>query len=102
MALAGAVMAVGACTVSAQVSITSGAPYTQDFDTLATTGTANTTVPAGWAFVENDLASQYSAGDGTGATLGGGVWSFGTGTASERAFGSVRSGSTVPKFGVQL
>lgn len=89
--------------VSAQsVAISSGVPSVQDFSTLANAGTTNTAVPNGWYFVENDLAAQYSAGDGSGGTLGGGVWSFGTGASTERALGSVRSGSNVPKFGAQL
>lgn len=101
--LVGLVLFVVAAAVDAQsVVIGSGVPVVENFNALATTGTANVAVPTGWYFVENDVAGQYSAGDGSGATLSGGVWSFGSAAATERAFGSVRSGSTVPKIGAQL
>ncbi len=102
-ALVGVVFFGLSASVSAQsVVISSGVPAVQTFDSLATSGTANTSVPSGWYFVENDAPGQYSAGDGTGATLSGGVWSFGTGASTERALGQVRSGSTTPKIGAQL
>ena len=71
-------------------------PYTQDFNTLASTGTANTwtdnsTIP-GWY----SNRSTYLAGTGTLNT--GGLYSFGT--TSERALGSVASGSTAPIYGI--
>ncbi|MCW5943341.1 MAG: PEP-CTERM sorting domain-containing protein [Fimbriimonadaceae bacterium] len=83
----------------AQISFT-GAPYNQDFDTLANTGTNiawtdNVTI-AGWYMRRmNDpaleLADQYNASDGTSNT--GAVYSFGTTGSSERTLGSIASGS---------
>lgn len=40
-------------TINAQVSLTTlGSPYTQNFNTLANTGTTNTTLPTGWTLTE--------------------------------------------------
>lgn len=102
-------MAVGA---KAQVSFT-GTTYTQDFDSLANTGadvtfTDNSTI-TGWhaysgdtaysgsgAFTftlgtANTAADAYDASDGSSGT--GELYSFGTGTSTDRAFGAVGSGT---------
>ena len=95
------ILSVVAPLASAQfVSIGSGAPPVESFDTLATTGTTNTAMPSGWFFVENDAAAQYSAG--TGSDLGGGVYSFGAAASTERALGGLRTNGTEPKFGANL
>ena len=72
--------------------------YTQNFDTLATSGTSDA-VPTGWAFAESgtNANTTYAAGDGSLNT--GNTYSFGTGTATERAFGGLLSGSLVPTVG---
>jgi len=69
-----------------------GSAYTQNFSTLATTGTSNTwtdnsTIP-GW-FVST---STYAASTGSSTT--GALYSFGASGNSERALGSLASGST--------
>ncbi len=99
-ALVGFLAVVVANGVWAQsVSVGSGAPPIQDFDTLAATGDS-AAVPAGWYFVENDLASTYTANDGNGTS--GGVYSYGTGAGPERALGALRTNGTEPKFGARL
>ena len=81
-----------------------GVFYTQNFDTLVSTGTgteaANT--PQGWTFSEAlaQADTSYAAGDGGGNT--GNTYSFGTGTSAERAFGGLRSGSLNPTLGAQF
>ena len=71
----------------------SGGSYTQNFNTLATSGTSNLdgTLPIGWGFVESGSGGNlsYAAGDGSSST--GNTHSFGTGTSSERALGEVTS-----------
>ncbi|MEQ1912480.1 MAG: hypothetical protein ABMA15_26910, partial [Vicinamibacterales bacterium] len=79
------------------IMTTLGTAYTDNFDTLATSGTANVwtddaTLP-GWF-------SQQTAGTGpttyradAGTSNAGAVYSYGTGTATERALGSVGSGA---------
>ncbi len=85
-----------------QVTLTSGdATYTEDFNTLANTGTAvtwtdNTTI-TGWYSDETD----YNASAGT--STAGALYSFGTGTDSDRALGSLASGGTGTVFyGVRI
>lgn len=68
--------------------------YNQDFNTLAVAGSAPAvTLPAGWLFVESGSSadSTYSAGTGSSAT--GDTWSFGSAGDTDRALGSLRSGT---------
>ncbi len=86
----------------AQVSIPSvGTPVTQDFNGLANSGTSST-VPAGWAFVETgaNLNTIYTAG--TGSSNAGDTYSFGAAGNTERAFGSLQSGSLVSTIGASF
>jgi len=77
---------------------TSGLAYTQDFNTLANTGTSST-LPAGWALSESGPTANttYAAGTGSGAT--GDTYSFGASGNTERAFGGLQSGSLIPTIG---
>jgi predicted extracellular nuclease len=78
--------------------------FTEDFDTLATTGTTNTALPNGWDLIEGGGGSrdneQYAAGDGNSGT--GDTYSFGTGTNTERAFGGLQSGTLIPTIGASF
>ncbi|MBA2353695.1 MAG: hypothetical protein H0V80_03395, partial [Acidobacteria bacterium] len=94
-----------ASSVRAQAPLTAvGVPYTQDFDSLANSGTANATLPAGWALTESGGGARdnelYAADDGVGNS--GDVYSYGASGSSDRAFGSLRSGSLVPIFGASF
>jgi len=87
-------LALGNIAAFAQISIpNAGFTYTQDFNTLAASGTSNTAVPAGWAFFEQGRYffhnTTYGAGDGSSFTYD--TYSLGTGTNSDRAFGSLGS-----------
>lgn len=78
-----------------------GSSYTQTFDSLASSGNNNpwtdNTSLVGWY----STRTVYQASDGTGNT--GDLYSFGTVGSSERALGSINSGSTgVIQYGVQL
>lgn len=84
-----------------RASISLSSPYTQNFDTLATSGTANpwtndSTLPGWYAAQQNGALTTYRAGDGS--TTNGALYSFGTGTNTERALGSVSSGTPVTIF----
>src|SRR5713226_3742902 len=78
--------------------ISLGTPITQNFDTLAPSGTANawtddTTLP-GWYSqfgLQPANPTTYRADSGTGTT--GAIYSYGTGANTDRAFGSVSSGT---------
>jgi trimeric autotransporter adhesin len=88
------------CTVThAQpVSLTLNTTYSQDFNTLANTS-PGAFLPAGWLFSETGTGANtsYTAADGSGN--GGDTYSFGTATATERAFGGLLSGSVTPTIG---
>jgi len=75
--------------------------YTQNFDTLATSGITNTLFPPGWCLIETGGGArdneQYAAGDGSSNT--GDTYSFGTGAATDRAIGGLQSGTLIPLFG---
>ncbi|WP_343747271.1 MopE-related protein [Fluviicola sp.] len=80
---------------TAQVSITGTGSYTQDFNTLASTGTTN-------AWVDNStIANWYSQRSGTGTTYradvgssnAGALYSYGAAASTERALGSIGSGN---------
>lgn len=93
---------------SAQVSF-NGGTYSQDFNSLATSGTVawndNSTLQ-GWYLrrmddANGELGDEYRGGDGT--SNAGAAYGFGTGTDSERALGSVASGSVEHlAYGVRL
>lgn len=90
---------------SGAISLTTlGSPYTQDFDTLANTGTANSLTINGWYLNEDGSSAinngQYQAGTGSGTA--GDVYSFGAAAATERAFGGLLSGSLTPTIGAQF
>lgn len=86
----------GAAT--AQVSLT-GPAYTQDFDSLANSGSGHTALPAGWLLNESgtNANGQYQAGTGSGNS--GDSYSFGASGSTERALGGLLSGSLTPNFG---
>ncbi|MEO6231285.1 MAG: endonuclease [Ferruginibacter sp.] len=89
-------------SLTAQLSITNTAtPYLQNFNTLASTGTAST-VPSGWEFIETGTGANttYLADNGT--VNSGNTYSFGATSAADRAFGSLQSGSVTPTIGVRF
>ncbi len=89
-----------------QVSITAtGTTFTQDFNTLATTGTTNaiSTLPLGWTFLETGSGANTTYAADNGSTGGSGnTYSYGTGTNSERALGGILSGSLNPTIGASF
>jgi uncharacterized repeat protein (TIGR01451 family) len=76
------------------ISLTTlGTPYTQNFDTLPASGSAtwtNDTTIAGWYHARTGTGTTIVANDGSG--VGGNLYSYGTGTATDRALGSLGSG----------
>lgn len=85
------------------VSLTTlGSAYTQDFNTLASSGITNTTVPTGWEFSESGTNANTTYRAGTGSDNTGDTYSFGEISNTERAFGGLRSGSLVPLIGAQF
>lgn len=84
----------------AQVNVsTLPTTYSQDFNTLANSGTSST-LPTGWFLVEAGGNTTYAADNGSTAT--GNSYSYGTTGNSERAFGGLQSGSVTPTIGAQF
>jgi len=69
--------------------------YTQDFNGLASTGSTGTALPQGFAVVESgsNANGSYGVSNGSGNNLAGNSYSFGAIGSSDRALGSVASGS---------
>ncbi len=86
----------------AQVSLTTlGSAYTQDFNTLASSGTSST-VPAGWAFSESGSNANTTYITGTGSGNAGDTYSYGATGNSDRAFGGLQSANLVPTIGASF
>ncbi len=88
---------------NAQVSITAAnTAFTQNFNTLkATAGTA-ATLPTGWKLLETGTNANTTYSSDAGTTATGNTYSYGTGTTTERALGTLLSGTLLSKLGVQL
>ena len=90
---------------SGSISLTTlGSAYTQDLNTLANTGTTNNLTINGWFLNETGSSGsnngQYAAGTGTGTA--GDVYSFGAASSTERAFGTLFSGTLNSTIGAQF
>lgn len=72
--------------------------YSQDFDTLASSGTSSS-LPAGWAFLETGTNANLVYAAGTGSSNAGDTYSFGAAGSTERALGGLLSGSLIPTIG---
>lgn len=74
---------------------------TQNFDALASSGTANALALPGWQLIESGGGARdnelYAADTGSSNT--GDTYSYGATGAAERALGALRSGSLIPTFG---
>ena len=96
LAAPAAVLAAGSVSLGAI-----GTPYTQNFDTLANTGTSSA-VPTGWDFSETGTNANTTYTAGTGSGTAGDTYSFGSASATDRAFGGLRSGALVPTVGASF
>ena len=99
------VVGVQVARAAGSVSLASlGVAYTQNFDTLANTGTANTALPAGWDLSESGTSSRnnsaYAASNGS--DNAGDVYSFGATSSTERAYGTLQSGTLTPTIGASF
>lgn len=89
--------------IHAQVSITSTATvYTQNFNTLRATAGTSTTLPTGWQLLETGANANTTYATDAGSSTTGNTYSYGTGTATERALGMLLSSSLSPSVGVQV
>jgi hypothetical protein len=85
------------------ISITDpGVPYSQDFNSLASSGTGHSTLPVGWFIYETGSNADGLYRAGTGSSNTGDTYSFGEANSTDRALGGLRSSSLVPTFGAQF
>lgn len=75
--------------------------YSQDFNTLANSGSSSS-LPTGWLFNETGTNANGLYNAGTGSGTGGDTYSFGTGTSTDRALGILQSGSLISTIGAQI
>jgi predicted extracellular nuclease len=99
-----ALLLCGACAPAlAQIIQLTGGTYTQDFDTLSNTAgsTTNSTLPTGWLLTESGGGArdneQYAVDTGSSNT--GDSYSYGAAGSTERALGSLRSGTLIASYG---
>jgi len=93
-----AASSIGLRRVSAVSIVSLGTPVTQNFDTLSVTGTANTwtddsTLPGWYSQFELTTTNPTTYRADSGGSNTGAIYSWGTGTSTERAFGSIASGT---------
>ncbi len=96
-------LVLGAGAAQAQNVSLTGGTYSQNFDTLSNTAgsTTNTALPTGWQLTESGGGArdneQYAVDTGSSNT--GDTYSYGSAGSTERAFGSLRSGTLISTFG---
>src|SRR5262245_44255368 len=90
-------LAVTATVSAAPINLTS-TTYTQDFNTLASTGTSSV-LPAGWELAETLTSANTTYAAGTGSSTTGDTYSFGAAANAERAFGILQSNNLASKIG---
>ena len=86
----------------AQISITTaGSAYTQNFNTLASSGTSSV-MPAGWSFIESGSSANQLYVIGNGSDNTGDTYSFGSTGSSDRALGIKQSSTLSSIFGFKF
>lgn len=75
-----------------------GLNYSQDFNSLASSGTS-AALPAGWYFFESGTNADPTYNTGNGSSNQGDTYSFGSIGSTERALGGLRSSALEPRFG---
>jgi predicted extracellular nuclease len=78
---------------------------TQDFDTLdnvTATASAASPLPTGWYFSEVGTAANATYGVNDGSSTSGNTFSYGTSGSTDRAFGTLLSGSLTSTIGAQF
>lgn len=99
-ATAAALLASSGQQSTAAVLSSFNSPVVEDFNSLASTGTTSSTLPAsGWIFAESGTNANATYTVGTGSSNSGDTYSFGATSATDRALGGLRSGSLISTIG---
>ncbi len=102
------ILGIIVCTIpfisNGQISLTtSNGSYSENFDGM---GASGTTYPTGWTGIKydgnNPLNGTLTPSVTNGSSNSGTIYNVGTTNATERALGTLASGSTVPAFGVSF
>jgi hypothetical protein len=95
-----AILLADGASGSGAISISNSAPILQNFDTLSNSTSPSNVLPTGWYLTEigTGAAADGSYVVGTGSSNAGGAYSFGAAASTDRALGSVGSGSVTPIF----
>lgn len=100
IACVAAVVSVGAAGASGSgfIAIPDASPIIQNFNTLSNSPSPSTLLPTGWYLTELGTggAADGAYVVGAGSSNAGGAYSFGAVAATERALGSVGSGTVTP------
>ncbi len=89
--------------IKGQIILSPSGTYSQNFNTLVISGSDTASnLPAGWLMTETGTAAnqQYTAGNGASST--GDTYSFGSTGNTERAFGTLQSGSLIATIGAKF
>ena len=90
-------------STNAQVSISSTTtPYTQNFNSLRSSSGTSNALPTGWRILETGSSANSSYGVDAGSSTTGNTYSYGIGSNTERALGSLQSSSLITSFGIQI
>lgn len=85
-------------TARGDVITSLGSAVTENFDTLAMSGTSSL-LPKDWKISESPSSADQAYTAGTGSSLTGDTYSFGATSSSERALGSLASSTLQSTFG---
>src|SRR5215831_12205298 len=106
-ALAAGIARLGAdgASGSGSVAISDSTPIVQNFDTLSNSTSPSNVLPTGWYLAEIGTggAADGKYVVGTGSSNAGGAYSFGAASSTDRALGSVGSGTVATiHYGAKL
>lgn len=87
--------------IYSQISLTGSGAYLQDFNTLVTTGTSSV-LPDGWYLLESGTSANTEYAANTGSSSGGDTYSYGSTDDTDRALGSLRTGTLISTFGANF
>jgi hypothetical protein len=74
--------------------------YSQNFNTLASSGSTSSSLPTGWSFAETGSSGNTTYGIDNGGSSSGNTYSYGTTASTDRALGGLQTSSVVTTFGV--
>jgi hypothetical protein len=76
-----------------------GTNFSENFNTMATSGTNNTSIPPEFKFDEDGTSSNLTYSAGTGSASGGETYSLGSTGSSDRALGEITSSTVQSTLG---